>query len=147
MKKLNQVMAMHNKSMAAAKTEEVKEKIKPQKQNTTNGLRTCNNILAMTKPLHSKAPSFMGDKSINLSWKEATKTASSSIKAAGAKRPATLTNRSNNVQPKKGRGGGGLQNQLPNRALQGLPSGGRSGGSRGSRGFGGRRRGRGRGYL
>lgn len=63
-----------------------------------------------------------------------------------AKRPATLTNRSNNVAPKKGRGGGGLQNQLANRALQGLPSGVRSGGSWG-RGFGGRGRGRGRGYL
>ncbi|KAI9096402.1 hypothetical protein K1719_026121 [Acacia pycnantha] len=93
-------------------------------------------------PLHSKAPSFIGDRSINLSWKEATKTASSSTKAAGAKRSATLTSRSNNVAPKKGRGGGGLQNQLANRALQGLPSGGRSGGSRG-RSFGGR----GRGYL
>jgi hypothetical protein len=25
------------------------------------------------QPLHSKTPSFIGDKSINLSWKEATK--------------------------------------------------------------------------
>ncbi|CBI30647.3 hypothetical protein VitviT2T_015158 [Vitis vinifera] len=34
---------------------------------------TCNNILAMTQPLHSKSPSFIGDKRINLSCKEATK--------------------------------------------------------------------------
>ncbi|XP_054778743.1 apoptosis inhibitor 5-like protein API5 [Prosopis cineraria] len=148
-RKLNQVMAVHNESMAAAKTDEAKEKIKTQKQNTTTGLRTCNNILVMTKPLHSKAPSFIGDESINLSWKEATKTASSSTEAAGAKRPATPSKGSNNVASKKGRGvgGGGLQNQLVNRSLQGLPSGGRSGGSRGrGRGWGGRRRGRGRGY-
>ncbi|XP_054795455.1 apoptosis inhibitor 5-like protein API5 [Prosopis cineraria] len=147
-RKLNQVMAVHNESMAAAKTDEAKEKIKTQKQNTTTGLRTCNNILVMTKPLHSKAPSFIGDESINLSWKEATKTASSSTEAAGAKRPATPSKGSNNVASKKGRGvgGGGLQNQLVNRSLQGLPSGGRSGGSRGrGRGWGGRRRGRGRG--
>lgn len=74
---------------------------KAQKQNTTTGLRTCNNILAMTQVwnqfcflgykymfmylvlifplmfetqlLHSKAPSFIGDKRINLSWKEIPK--------------------------------------------------------------------------
>ena len=126
MKKLTQGMAEHNKAMAAAKSDEAKDSIvssfsrdpmvfgllltcvswlhfsynvqKTQKQNTTTGLRTCNNILAMTKvkrnelfaspniflyanwslisyiqPLHSKTPSFIGDKVINLSWKEATK--------------------------------------------------------------------------
>lgn len=72
-------MAEHNKAMAAAKSEEAKDNIvsslewdsavphwlvslaclwwvghllllqKTQKQNTTTGLRTCNNILAMSK--------------------------------------------------------------------------------------------------
>ncbi|PKI72740.1 hypothetical protein CRG98_006825 [Punica granatum] len=73
MKKLTQGMAEHNKAMASAKTEDEKNTVKTQKQNATSGLRTCNNILAMTKPLHSKTPSFIGDKSITLSWKEATK--------------------------------------------------------------------------
>uniref|UniRef100_A0A6N2KZQ8 Uncharacterized protein n=1 Tax=Salix viminalis TaxID=40686 RepID=A0A6N2KZQ8_SALVM len=73
MKKLTQGMAEHNKAMAAAKSDEAKDNIKTQKQNTTTGLRTCNNILAMTKPLHLKTPSFIGDKSVNLSWKELTK--------------------------------------------------------------------------
>ncbi|KAF7803355.1 apoptosis inhibitor 5-like protein API5 [Senna tora] len=119
-KKLTQGMAEHNKSMAAAKTDEAKEKIKTQKQNTTTGLRTCNNILAMTKPLHAKTPSFLGDKSINLSWKETTKTAASSTTAAaGVKRP-TASNAANIIASKKGRGG--LQNQLVNRALEGLPA-------------------------
>lgn len=78
MKKLTQGMAEHNKAMAAAKSDEAKGCIvrlfqensvvscgafflanilkpcslfvqKTQKQNTTTGLRTCNNILAMTK--------------------------------------------------------------------------------------------------
>ncbi|KAF7803364.1 putative pre-mRNA-splicing factor ATP-dependent RNA helicase DEAH9 [Senna tora] len=104
-KKLTQGMAEHNKSMAAAKTDEAKEKIKTQKQNTTTGLRTCNNILAMTKPLHAKTPSFIGDKSINLSWKEIAKApASSTTTAAGVKRLAA-TNGANNFASKKGRGG------------------------------------------
>lgn len=49
---------------------------------------------------------------------------------------------------KKGRGSGGLQNQLVNRALEGLSYGGRGGGMRGGRGrgWGGRGRGRGRGF-
>lgn len=65
------------------------------------------------------------------------------------KRPATAANDSNTVGTtnKKGRGGGGTQNQLVNRALEGLSRGGRSGarvsGAR-VRGWGGR--GRGRGY-
>ena len=59
------------------------------------------------------------------------------------KRPATAANGSSNVASKKGRGAGGLQNQLVNRALEGLSHGGR-GGTRGrGRGWGGRGRGRG----
>ncbi|KAF5473018.1 hypothetical protein F2P56_009665 [Juglans regia] len=144
MKKLTQGMAGHNKAMAAAKSDEAKESIKTQKQNTTTGLRTCNNILAMTKPLHSKTPSFIGDKSINLSWKEATKPPVPAATATtGGKRPA---NGASNVTSKKGRGAGGLQNQLVNRALEGLSHGGRSGGTRGrGRGWGWAGRGRGRG--
>ncbi|TYG66295.1 hypothetical protein ES288_D06G256700v1 [Gossypium darwinii] len=72
-KKLTQGMAEHNKAMAAAKSDEAKDNIKTLKQNTTTGLRTCNNILVMTKPLHLKTPAFIGDKSVNLSWKEAIK--------------------------------------------------------------------------
>ncbi|EEF39825.1 apoptosis inhibitor 5-like protein API5 isoform X1 [Ricinus communis] len=150
MKKLTQGMAEHNKAMAAAKTDETKDSIKIQKQNTTIGLRTCNNILAMTKPLHSKTPSFIGDKdkSVNLSWKEAAKpSVASTITATGGKRPANAANGSGNIV-KKGRGTGGIQNQLVNRALEGISHGGR-GGSRGrgrGRGWGGRGRGRGRGY-
>lgn len=144
MKKLTQGMADHNKEMAAAKTDEAKEKIKTQKQNTTTGLRTCNNILAMSKPLHSKTPSFIGDKSVNLSWKEATKpSVPSTTTASGGKRPASI-NGSGNTASKKGRGSGGLQNQLVNRALEGISRGGR-GGIRG-RGRGWGARGRGRGY-
>ena len=64
-----------------------------------------------------------------------------------AKRPATATNGSNNIASKKGRGAGGLQNQLVNRALEGLSGGGR-GGIRGrGRGWGGCGRGSGRGRV
>ncbi|RWR96379.1 apoptosis inhibitor 5-like protein API5 isoform X1 [Cinnamomum micranthum f. kanehirae] len=142
MKKLTQGMSEHNKAMAAAKTDDEKAGIKQKKQETTTGLRTCNNILTMTQPLHSKSPSFIGDKKINLSWKEAVKP--SSAPAASGKRPATAANDSNAVGTtnKKGRGGGGAQNQLVNRALEGLSRGGRSGAR--VRGWGGR--GRGRGY-
>jgi hypothetical protein len=35
------------------------------------------------QPLHAKAPSFIGDKRINLSWKEATKSASTTAPAVG----------------------------------------------------------------
>ncbi|KAI4296857.1 hypothetical protein L6164_036777 [Bauhinia variegata] len=144
-KKLTQGMAEQNKAMAAAKSDEDKQKIKTQKQNSTTGLRTCNNVLAMAKPLHAKTPSFIGDKSINLSWKEATKPAPATT-AIGAKRPAAAANISNNFASKKGRGAGGFQNQLVNRALEGLSSGGR-GATRGrGRGRGWSGRGRGRGY-
>ncbi|KAJ4830682.1 hypothetical protein Tsubulata_027994 [Turnera subulata] len=126
MKKLTQGMAEHNKAMAAAKSDQEKE----------------------TVPLHSKTPSFIGDKSVNLSWKEAVKpSVPSTTTATGAKRPApAAANGSGNVG-KKGRGAGGMQNQLVNRALEGIAHGGR-GGPRGrgrGRGWGGRGRG-GRGY-
>ncbi|ONI10602.1 hypothetical protein PRUPE_4G056400 [Prunus persica] len=147
MKKLTQGMAEKNKAMAAAKSDEAKDSIKTEKQNTTTGLRTCNNILAMTKTLHSKTPSFIGDKSINLSWKEVTKpVVPSNTPATGTKRPANPANGPGNMTSKKGRGGGGLQNQLVNRAFEGLSHGGRSGGGGRSRGRGWGGRGRGRGY-
>ncbi|XP_042519192.1 apoptosis inhibitor 5-like protein API5 [Macadamia integrifolia] len=143
MKKLTQGMAEHGKAMAAAKTDEAKASIKMKKQNTTTGLRTCNNILAMTQPLHSKFPSFIGDKKINLSWKEAVKPSiPSTAAAAGAKRTATAANGSSNAATKKGRGDGGVQNHLVNRAFEGLSRGGRSG----ARGRWSSGRGRGRGY-
>ncbi|GMP72273.1 hypothetical protein CsSME_00030368 [Camellia sinensis var. sinensis] len=71
-KKFTQRMTEHNKAMASAKSDEAKASVKAQKQNTTTGLQTCNNILAMTQ-LHAKSPSFIGDKRINLSWKEVAK--------------------------------------------------------------------------
>ena len=62
------------------------------------------------------------------------------------KRPAAIAaNVSNNIPSKKGRGPGGLHNQLVNRALEGLSYGGR-GGMRGGRGRGWGGRGRGKGY-
>uniref|UniRef100_A0A6N2KFR6 Apoptosis inhibitor 5 n=1 Tax=Salix viminalis TaxID=40686 RepID=A0A6N2KFR6_SALVM len=140
MRKLTQGMTEHNKAMAAAKSDDAKDSIKTQKQNTTTGLRTCNNILAMAKPLHAKTPLFIGDKSINLSWKEVAKpSVPSTTVSAGGKRPAATTNGSGNMA-KKGRGAGGLQNQLVNRALEGISYGGR--GSLRGRGWGGRGRGR-----
>ncbi|CAL5335994.1 unnamed protein product [Camellia sinensis] len=135
-KKLNQGMTEHNKAMAAAKTDEEKDIIKRQKQNSTIGLQTCNNILALIQPLHSKSPSFIGDRKINLSWKEAAKRLVPTIApVAGKKRAAAATNGSGTHIAKKGRGVGGLQNQLVNRALEGL-----------YRGRGGRTSGRGRGW-
>ncbi|KAF7150335.1 hypothetical protein RHSIM_Rhsim02G0138200 [Rhododendron simsii] len=147
-KKLTQGMAEHNKAMASAKSDEAKASIKAQKQNTTTGLRTCNNILAMTQPLHSKSPSFVGDKRINLSWKEIPKVLPPSATAAAVsvigKRPANPANGSNDNASKKSRGAGGSQNQLVNRAFEGASYGGRSGMRGRGRGWGGR--GRGRGY-
>ncbi|KAJ9690593.1 hypothetical protein PVL29_012977 [Vitis rotundifolia] len=137
MKKLTQRMAEHIKAMAAAKSDEAKDNIKTQKQNTTTGLRTCNNILAMTQPLHSKSPSFIGDKRINLSWKEATKRS-----VPSGKRSASTTNGASNAAAKKGGGAGGLQSQLVNRALEGLSRGGRTGMRGRGKGWGGRGRGR-----
>lgn len=59
------------------------------------------------------------------------------------KRPAA-GNGSNNLAIKKGRGAGDMQNQLVNRALEGISYGGRSAGRDRGRGWG--QRGRGRGY-
>jgi hypothetical protein len=144
-KKLAQGMAEHNKAMASAKSDEAKASIKAQKQNTTTGLRTCNNILAMTQLLHSKAPSFIGDKRINLSWKEIPKVLPpSATTTAGGKRSANPANGSNDNASKRGRGAGGSQNQLVNRAFEGVSYGARSGMRGRGRGWGGR--GRGRGY-
>ncbi|KAK4783204.1 hypothetical protein SAY86_007578 [Trapa natans] len=147
MKKLTQGMAEHNKAMAASKSEDEKNKVKTQKQNTTSGLRTCNNILAMTKPLHSKTPLFIGDKIITLSWKEATQASVPAVaNVPGKKRPSSTLSATGAVASKKGRGTSGMQNQLVNRALEGLSQGGR-GGMRGrGRGWGGGR-GRGTGYC
>ncbi|KAI3719009.1 hypothetical protein L6452_19896 [Arctium lappa] len=144
MKKLTQGMAQQNKTMATAISDEEKATIKTQKQNATTGLRTCNNILAMTQPLHSKSPSFIGDKRINLSWKEAVKTMTPSANATGVKRSASTTNDSGNYVNKRGRGGG---NQLVHRAFEGISYGGRGGSRGGRQGRGWGRRGRGRGYY
>lgn len=141
LKKLTQGMAEHNKAMAAAKTDEEKSNIKTQKQNATMGLRTCNNILAMTPPLHSKSPSFIGDRKINLSWKEAFKPSVPSAAAVAGKKRAG-GNSLYTPATKKGRGGGFAQSQLVHKALEGLYDGGQSGG-RGGRGWRGRARGRG----
>ncbi|CAL1410324.1 unnamed protein product [Linum trigynum] len=143
-KKLTQGMVEHNKAMSAAKSEEAKDAIKIQKQKATTGLRTCNNILAMSKPLHAKTPSFIGDKSINLSWKEAIKpSVPSNTAATGGKRPSTAPNGSGNLAKKgRGGGGGGTHNQLVNRAFEGIGRGNTRGRGRG-RGWGGRGRGRG----
>ncbi|KAL6953216.1 Apoptosis inhibitor 5, partial [Sarracenia purpurea var. burkii] len=154
-KKLTQGMTEQNKLMAAAKTDEEKDVIKRQKQNSTIGLRTCNNILAMIQPLHSKSPPFIGDQKINLSWKEAVKSSgSSTAPLAGKKRAAAGAANGSSISTfKKGRGAGGVQNQLVNRALEGLYHGcrtsGRGGGFNrgwGGPGRGGGGRGRGRGF-
>ncbi|XP_076944446.1 apoptosis inhibitor 5-like protein API5 isoform X2 [Bidens hawaiensis] len=144
MKKLTQGMGQQNKSTGAGVSDEEKARI----QNATTGLRTCNNILAMTQPLHSKSPSFIGDKRINLSWNEAVKTVAPT-KTAGGKRPADAVKGSSNQSNKRGRG---VNNQLVDRAFEGLSYGGRGGGSRGGgqgRGWGrhSQGQGRGRGYY
>ncbi|KAK6124226.1 hypothetical protein DH2020_042062 [Rehmannia glutinosa] len=122
MRKLTQGLAEHNKALTAAVSDEAKATIRTQKQNAATGLRTCNNILAMTQPLQSKTPSFIGDKSINLSWKDAVKPSStSSATTTGVKRPGAPDAHSGagNSPSKKGRGGGSTQNQLSNRAFGG----------------------------
>lgn len=140
MKKLTQGMDDQNKAMKAAKTEEEKDDIKAQKQTATCGLKSCNNILAMAQPLHSKSPSFIGDQKINLSWKELAKpSVAPTAASAGQKRTAAAVNGGSTSSLKKGRGVGGFQNQLLNKAFEGLSSGGRGGRNRG-------RRGRGRGW-
>ncbi|CAN6975504.1 unnamed protein product [Brassica rapa subsp. trilocularis] len=144
MKKLIQGTSEHNKAMSAAKTDKEKSSVKTKKQNATTGLRTCNNILAMTKVLHAKAPSFIGDKSVSLSWKEATKTLASTT--TGVKRPATGAG--NNVGAKKGRV---PSHQVVKKAFEGISYGGGRGSQRGhgrgqGRRGGGGGRSRGRGY-
>ncbi|XP_073140636.1 apoptosis inhibitor 5-like protein API5 [Henckelia pumila] len=144
MKKLTQGMADHNKGLGAAVSDEAKATIRTQKQNTTTGLRTCNNILAMTQPLHSKTPSFIGDKRINLSWKEAVKPSPPTPSAAtvGGKRPLGAQNGAGSNPAKIGRGAGSSQNYFSRSA--GLQHrGGRSGARGRGRGYGGRGRGRG----
>ncbi|KAG6510743.1 hypothetical protein ZIOFF_028778 [Zingiber officinale] len=143
-KKLNQAMNNHDKAMSSAKTQEAKAKIKNEQQQTTSALRICNNILAMTQPLHAKAPSFIGDEKINLSWKKPVKQSSASA-AAGGKRnmPSINGSSASTGTNKKARGGGIAQNQLVDRALQGLSQGGRRNGRAGRRGA---RGGRARGY-
>ncbi|KAG1334959.1 Apoptosis inhibitor 5-like protein API5 [Cocos nucifera] len=141
MKKLTQRMAEHKKAMSTVKTEEEKAKIKMEQQKTTSGLRICNNILAMAQPLHAKAPSFIGDHKMNLSWKEPVTPSPASSTAAGVKRNTASINDSSTNSNKKGRGGV-MQSQLVNGALEGLSWGGRNNG----RGRGWRGRGRGRGY-
>ncbi|KAJ0589689.1 putative apoptosis inhibitory 5 [Helianthus annuus] len=138
MKKLTQGLGQQNKTSTAVSDEE-KARIKTQKQNATTGLRTCNNILAMTQPLHSKSPSFIGDKRINLSWNEAVKTVAPA-NTSGGKRPANALNGSTNQSNKRGRGGG---KQL----VEGQSYGGRGGSRGGGQGRGWGRRGRGRGYY
>ncbi|GAA0160534.1 hypothetical protein LIER_17071 [Lithospermum erythrorhizon] len=149
MKKLTQGMVEHNKALTAAKSDEAKADIKSQRQNATTGLRTCNNILAMTQPLHSKSPSFVGDKHINLSWKEAVKPlAPSNTTVVGVKRLATPLTGSGNNGSRKSRGAGNMQGQFVDRASQGLTYGGSGSRGRGrGRGRGWGRRGRGRGYY
>lgn len=146
MKKLTQGMSEHNKAMAAAKDDAAKADVKMKKQNTTTGLKTCNNILAMTQPLHSKAPTFLGDKKINLSWKEVAKP-SAPASGAGAKRSSSVINGTAGGPPlKKGRGDGMPPAQLVNRALASLSRGGRGSGRGSGRGGWRGGRGRGRGY-
>ena len=63
--------------------------------------------------------------------------------SCSAKRSATSASvATNTIASKKGRGAGGMQNQLVTRALESLSRGGRNNGR--GRGWGGR--GRGRGY-
>lgn len=141
-KKLTQGMSDQNKAMAAAKTEDEKDAIKTQKQNATFTLRACNNILAMTQPLHTKTPTFIGDQKVNLSWKEVAKPSGPSTAAVAGlsqKRPAATTNVSSNNATKKGRGAGGMQHQLVNKAFAGIYDAGRSSG-RGGRSWRGRGR-------
>ncbi|PWZ27803.1 Apoptosis inhibitor 5-like protein API5 [Zea mays] len=135
-KRLTQGMADFNKAISSAKTDEEKTKIKGDQQTSTRTMRSYNNILAMTQSLHSKSPLFIGDKKITLSWMEQPNKAAAT--KAGGKRSQPSTN-GNDPANKKGRGG--MQNQLVNRAFEGLSHVGRGSGR--GRGRGGRGRGRG----
>ncbi|CAL9200338.1 unnamed protein product, partial [Musa hybrid cultivar] len=137
-KKLTQGMADHNKALSVAKTEEEKANIKTEQQKTTTALHNCNNILAMTQLLHAKAPLFIGDNKINLSWKEPMKQSKAAAPVNGSRSTSATVE-------KKARGEGIVQSQLVNRALEGLSRGGGGRSGRAGRGWGGRGRGRGRG--
>lgn len=141
-KKLTQGVGEIGKAILAAKDEAGKSEMRAKQAKTHSGMRTCNNILSMTQPLHQKAPEFAGDKKINLSWKESPKAAATaSSENTGIKRASTGENGTGGL--KKGRGDDAAP-AIVNRALAGLPRGGR-GSFRGFRG-GWRGRSRGRGY-
>ncbi|KAK6132814.1 hypothetical protein DH2020_033457 [Rehmannia glutinosa] len=112
-KKLTQGWRSTIKQMAAAKTEEEKETILVFEAATIYW--RCPSLCIQ------KAPSFIGDQKISLSWKEVTKAATTSGAAAtGQKRTANAANNGSGTNAtKKGRGAGGLQNQLVNRAFEG----------------------------
>ncbi|OAE32069.1 hypothetical protein AXG93_2278s1490 [Marchantia polymorpha subsp. ruderalis] len=146
-KRLAQGMTEHHKAMAAAKDDAAKADVKVKKQTTSSGLQTCNNILTLTQPLHSKAPTFFGEKkSFSLSW--AKPVATQQLNATGSKRTASAANGAGAASGGGKRAKGGdtsSQNQLVNRALASLSRGGRAtqvrgGGRSGWRG--GRSRGR-----
>ncbi|CAI0557871.1 unnamed protein product, partial [Linum tenue] len=138
-KKLTQGMAEHNKAMSAAKSEEAKDAIKIQKQKATTGLRTCNNILVMSKVRARMVSLALADFASLYSYRIFLSL--TNISSCRGKRPSTALNGSGNLA-KKGRGGGGTQNQLVNRAFEGIGRGNTRGRGRG-RGWGGRGRGRG----
>lgn len=135
-KRLTQGMSDFNKAISSAKTEEEKAKIKADQQKSTTTMRSYNNILAMSQPLHAKSPVFMGDRKITLSWMEQPKKQAATTAGAGGKRTQPANN-GNAPASKKGRGEGGMHNQLVNRAFEGLSRGGGRGSGRG-RGRGGR---------
>ncbi|CAM0945801.1 unnamed protein product [Alopecurus aequalis] len=136
-KRLTQGMANFNKAISSAKMAEEKSQIKADQQKSTMTMRSYNNILAMSQPLHAKSPLFIGDKKISLSWMELPKKQAAAT--AGVKRTLPAFNVTAPVS-KKGRGGGGMNNQLVNRAFEALSRGGGRGSGRG-RGRGGRGRG------
>ncbi|KAH6559027.1 hypothetical protein KP509_1Z031700 [Ceratopteris richardii] len=139
-KKLTQGVGEFGKAMAAAKDEVAKNEVTAKKAKTHAGLRSCNNILALIKPLHQKSPLFNEDKKISLSWKESSKvTATTSSGNTGLKRD--LPNE-NGTGFKRGRADDAPPG-LVDRAMTGISRGGRSmrGLQRGRRG-----RPRGRGY-
>ncbi|XP_051208730.1 apoptosis inhibitor 5-like protein API5 [Lolium perenne] len=143
-KRLTQGMADFNKAISSAKTAEEKSKIKTDQQKSTMTMRSYNNILAMSQLLHPKSPLFIGDKKITLSWMELPKKPAATT--AGVKRTQPAYS---GIAPvsKKGRGGGGMPNQLVNRAFEALSRGGGGGGRNSGRGRGrGGRGGRGRGW-
>ncbi|XAR68297.1 hypothetical protein NMG60_11003377 [Bertholletia excelsa] len=148
LKKLNRGMEEHTKAIAAARTDEETEIRNKQQQNSLIGIKTCENILAMIQPLHSKSPSFIGDQRINLSWKQEAKSSEpSTAPVFGQKRAsAPVTAGPSSTPIKKGRVD--LQSRLVSRAVESahrscLTRG--EGDGCGERGWGRSRRGRARG--